>query len=87
MSGVKPSDWFWKAAEKLVFAGLILFILVPFSIELEFVRVLYRNQPLFCVALLTAAAAFVVATATHFMQERQKRKLENREPVSNRGTL
>jgi hypothetical protein len=85
--GVKVDRWMWKAAEKLVFAGLVLFILVPFSWEAAFVRDLYRNQPILCVGLLTAVAAFVIATAVHFTQERQKRKLENREPVSNRGTL
>jgi uncharacterized membrane protein len=84
---MKLTDWFWKAAEKLVFAGLVVFILVPFRLEVSFVRELYHNQPVFCVGLLTAVAAFVIATAMHFTQERQKRKLEKRQPVSNRGTL
>ena len=70
---MKVDRWMWKAAEKLVFAGLVLFILVPFSWEAAFVRDLYRNQPILCVGLLTAVAAFVIATAVHFTQERQKR--------------
>jgi uncharacterized membrane protein len=53
---MKLDDWVWKAAEKLVAAGLVIFIIVPLRLEVAFVRELYRNQPVFCVGFLTVAA-------------------------------
>jgi uncharacterized membrane protein len=53
---MKLDYWVWKAAEKLVAAGLVIFIIVPLRLEVAFVRELYRNQPVFCVGFLTVAA-------------------------------
>jgi uncharacterized membrane protein len=84
---MKLDDWVWKAAEKLVAAGLVIFIIVPLRLEVAFVRELYRNQPVFCVGFLTVAAAFVIAIGVHRMQDRRKGKVDRTEAVSNRGTL
>jgi len=80
-------QWIWKAAEALVATGLVVFILLPFHLEVSFVLELYGNQPVFCVVLLTAAIAFVIATGVHGMQQRRKKKVERAEAASNRGTL
>ncbi|MGE5321753.1 MAG: hypothetical protein ACM3SW_02760 [Actinomycetota bacterium] len=84
---MKTADWVWEAAKILVAAGVVVFILVPFRLETAFVRDLYRNQPVFCIGLLTAAAGFVIATGVHGMQERRKKKVDKAAAASYRGTL
>jgi uncharacterized membrane protein len=83
--------WLWKAAETFVAAGLVVFILVPFSLEKSFVTDLYQNQPVFCVGLLTGVAGFVIATSVQGARERRNRKhakkTDHAEGASCRGTL
>jgi uncharacterized membrane protein len=85
------NHWLWKAAETFVAAGLVVFIVVPFSLEKAFVTDLYHNQPVFCVGLLTGVAGFVIATSVHGARERHNRKhakkTDQAEAASYRGTL
>ncbi|HEU5413292.1 MAG TPA: hypothetical protein VFW31_06020 [Candidatus Angelobacter sp.] len=84
---MKAADWMWEGAEILVAAGVVIFIIVPLRLEIAVVRDFYRNQPVFCVALLTVAAGFVIATGVHGMQERRKKKVDKAAAASYRGTL
>lgn len=85
--GVRTESWLWRVAETLIVIGMVVFAFVPSSVEHAFIRELYRNQPLLCIALLTAVGVFVIAIAVHGAQERRSKKVEKAEAVSYRGTL
>jgi hypothetical protein len=79
--------WLWKIAEILVALGIVLLIVVPSSLESEFLRRLYGANPILCIILLTALGVFLVAMAVHVIQERRKKQSKKIDVVPHRGTL
>jgi hypothetical protein len=71
--------WLWKVGEVLVVSGLVVFILVPWGLEAEFVKRLYASSPVLTASLIVLLAVLVMAMTVHGIQERRKNKRKQEE--------
>jgi hypothetical protein len=80
--------WLWKVGEVLVVSGLVVFILVPWGLEAEFVKRLYASSPVLTASLIVLLAVFVAAITVYGVQERRKKKNTKKNDIAPfRGTF